>query len=278
MTLSRSGPKRWWATVLAVATLAGLAAAAACGEETAEPGDGGPKGEVVVFAASSLTDAFREAAARFEQIHPGSTVRLNLASSAALATQINEGAPADVFASADLAQMEVVAGKGKMDEPRMFATNDLVVVTPRDGTTVRTFEDLAANGGRLILAAKDVPIGRYAREVLANGSAPSTGIAPDFGERVLANLRSEEANARAVLAKVVLGEADAGIVYRTDALAAGDAVRTIEIPTRFYVVASYPIAALSDAGNATLARAWIAFIVSAEGQAILVRHGFGVPR
>jgi molybdate transport system substrate-binding protein len=120
-----------------------------------------------------------------------------------------------------------------------------------------------------------VPIGAYARQVLANASQASGGPGPNFADDVLANLASNEANVRAVLAKVQLGEADAGIVYNTDAAVAGDDVKVIEIPEAYNVVATYPIVALKEAGNPAVAQAWIDFILSAESQAILAKHGFG---
>lgn len=234
-------------------------------------------GEIVVFAASSLTDAFKELAAGFEAEHAGAKVTLNFASSSALATQINAGAPADVFASADLAQLKVVMDAKNAYEAQLFATNELVVVTPVKGAKVTTFAGLAQPGVRLVLAGKDVPAGRYARESLLRAATLEGAIAPDFATKVLANLKSEESNVRAVLTKVQLGEADAGIVYRTDAKAAGGDVTVIEIPPAFNVTAQYPIAVVNNGKNVTSAEAFVEFLFLAEGQRIMTKHGFGQP-
>lgn len=230
---------------------------------------------VTVFAAASLTDAFTEIGAAFEDANPGSTVRFNFAASSALATQINEGAPADVFASADNNQMSVVLDAGNAAEPQLFVRNVLVVVTPADSELER-FEELAIEGLRLVLAGPDVPVGRYSRQILENASGVG-GIAPDFGERVLANLRSDEANVRAVLSKVQLGEADAGIVYQTDARVAADDVRVIEIPELYNVIADYHIAVVNGAEESGPASGFIAFVLSPDGQAILREYGFSSP-
>jgi molybdate transport system substrate-binding protein len=234
-------------------------------------------GEVIVFAASSLTDAFKEAGTKFQETFARARVTFNFASSSALAIQINEGAPADVFASADTVQMKNVADRGNATSSAIFATNVPVVVTPGSGSPVASFADLAKPGVRLVLAAPEVPVGRYARDILANASKAAGGVSPDFSERVLANLRSDEANVRAVLAKVQLGEADAGVVYATDAAVAASDLEVVDIPTAYNIVARYPIAALQGAKNPVAARAWITFITGADGQAVLAKYGFGKP-
>lgn len=248
----------------ATAAAAGVAAVAlalsACG-------GGGGEEEITVFAAASLSDAFGELAAAFEAEHPGVTVRLSLAGSAALRTQILEGAPADVFASASPQEVEALEAGGLVREQRTLASNTLVVAT-RDGG-VGSFEDLAAPGVRLVLAGEDVPAGRYARAALALADADGA-FGEDFAGRVLANVRSNEANVRAALAKVELGEADAAIVYATD-LAAADGVRAVPVPPRFQVAAEYRIALLS---GSDAAEAFVAFATSPEGKAVLVHHGF----
>jgi molybdate transport system substrate-binding protein len=127
-----------------------------------------------------------------------------------------------------------------------------------------------------VLAAKDVPIGRYARQILANASG-ANGVGPGFGDQVLRNLKSEEANVRAVLSKVQLGEADAGIVYRTDIAAASGEVTAIDIPGQYDVVAEYPVATVMDSKNAATARAFVEYILSDAGQATLAKYGFGKP-
>lgn len=244
--------------------------ASSCGSSGA---DGPGRTEITVFAASSLTDAFKEAGKAFEVANPGTSVTFSFASSAALAVQIHEGAPADVFASADLTQMRLAEERGDVAEPAEFALNLPVIVVPLGTSSVQEFGDLAKPGVRLVLAGKDVPIGRYAREVLRKASEAG-GIAPDFSEEVLANLRSEEANVRAVLAKVQLGEADAGIVYQTDV---SKSVEVVEIPADYQVLARYPIAVVRNSAKQAEAEAFIDFVRSSEGQAILKKHGFAVP-
>ena len=263
------------ALVLAAGGLLTALAAAACGDDSEAPAAGvGPAtGNITVFAASSLTDAFTVAAKRFRELHPNAAVTFNFAASSALAVQINEGAPADVFASADGVQMKTVADKGNVAGARIFATNTPVVVVPRAGSPVGSFDDLAKAGVRLVLAGPEVPIGRYSREILAKAGA-AKGEGSEFERRVLANLRSNETNVRAVLTKVALGEADAGIVYATDVGAAAQDVRAIHVPAAYNVVAEYPIALTVRANNRLTAEAWVTFLLSAEGQAILAKFGF----
>ena len=255
------------ALALAVATIL-----AACGSSGDDPDDS----EILVFAASSLTEAFKELGTTFEQENPGTKVTFNFAASSALATQINEAAPADVFASADAAQMKVVTDKGNAAGPVIFAKNSPVVVVPKGRSGVAAFADLAKPGLRLVLAAKEVPIGRYSREILTNASATG-GVSADFSDNVLANLKSDEANVRAVLTKVQLGEADAGIVYKTDVAAAAGEVAVVEIPAAYNVVAEYPIAVTKQTQNRASADAFVAFVRSAEGVAILEKYGFAKP-
>lgn len=225
---------------------------------------------LTVFAASSLTEAFEEIAQTFETTHEGVKVVLNFAGSSTLSAQIVQGAPADVFASADPQQMAVVAAAGLvLGEPKDFAGNKLVVVTPQDSVVV-SLEDLATPGVKVVLAAPEVPVGAYAREVLENLNAV---YGPDFKTRVEANLVSEEPNVRQAAAKVELGEADAAVVYATDAAVLSN-VRTVEIPAAANVMASYPVAVLKDAPQPDLAAGFVAFVLSDAGRAILAAHGF----
>jgi molybdate transport system substrate-binding protein len=235
------------------------------------------EGDITVFAASSLTDAFKEAGTKFQEKNPKAKVTFNFAASSALSTQINEGAPADVFASADSAQMKNVTDKGNAADPVIFVTNVPTIVVPKSGSPVATFADLAKRGVRLVLAAPEVPIGRYARDVFTNASKASGGVSTDFSDKALANLKSNEANVRAVLSKVQLGEADAGIVYTTDAGVAANDVKLVEIPASYNIIAQYPIATIKASKNAIVAKAWVDFILSADGQAIMTKWGFGKP-
>lgn len=229
--------------------------------------------DLVVQAASSLTEAFTQEARAFETAHPGAHVLLNFAGSSTLSTQITQGAPADVFASADVAQMEVVARAGLLaGEPVTFTGNELVVVAA-SGTRITSPEDLARRGVRLVLAGPVVPVGAYSRLVLAKLDAL---YGAGFSERVLANVVSEELNVRLVAAKVELGEADAAIVYSTDA-AVMQGVDVVQIPAEANINAAYQIAALKGARYPRLAQAFIEFVRSTKGQNILEQHGFTPP-
>jgi molybdate transport system substrate-binding protein len=229
---------------------------------------------VSVSAASSLTEAAEELAAAFEARHDGVEVEVNLGSSSTLATQIVQGAPVDVFMSANLAQMQVVVDEGLVrGEPAVFARNRLVVIAPQ-ASPVASLEDLAEEGVLLVLAGPEVPVGAYARRSIEKMDAAFGG---DFGARVLANVVSEEINVRAVAAKVRLGEADAAIVYATDAVAVPDA-RVIEIPDELNVVGDYPVAVLAGARDPELARAFVELVLASEGQDILAGWGFAAVR
>jgi len=229
-----------------------------------------------VFAAASLTDAFTEIGNNFQSANPNVTVTFNFAGSQALRTQIEEGAPADVFASANAKEMDaLVAGSFVIAEAsRVLLSNKLVVILPVDNPAgIDSLEDLAASGIKIVLAAEEVPVGRYSREAFEkmNGQFGS-----DFSQKLLANVVSNEDNVKQVAAKIQLGEADAGIVYTSDAVAAPD-LATIEIPTELNVIAKYPIAPLVESANADLAEAFIAYALSDEGQAILQKWGFASP-
>jgi molybdate transport system substrate-binding protein len=230
---------------------------------------------VSVFAAASLADAFAEIARSFERAHPGVHVRLNLAGSQQLEAQLEQGAAADVFASADERWMttarehSLVAG-----EPQVFARNRLVAIVPRTNPArIGRLQDLARPGVKLVLGADAVPVGRYAREVLQNLSR-ATGFDPGYAKRALANLVSEEENVKSVVAKVQLGEADAGFCYRSDiSPAVARFVRAIPIPDSANVVASYPIALVAGAAEPESAREFIALVLSPAGQQVLARRG-----
>ena len=229
--------------------------------------------ELTVFAASSLTEAFAEIAAVFEGQNDGVEVRLGFDGSSTLATQIIQGAPADVFASADERQMQLVVNEGLAgSEPQLFTGNRLVLITPED-SDVTGLEQLAKPGVLLVLAAPDVPVGAYAREALAKMNA---AYGADFSRRVLENLVSEESNVRQVALKVELGEADAAIVYATDATVA-EGVTTLDIPDDLNVLGTYPVATLTGSPQPELAQAFVDLVLSSEGQAILAGRGFIAP-
>ncbi len=231
---------------------------------------------LTVFAAASLSDAFAEIAAAFEAAHPGARVQFSFGGSSALATQIEEGAPVDVFASANLTQMQRVRDSGHIpNRPRVFARNRLVVITPADNPAgIETLADLAQPGLLLVLAAPDVPVRDYTEAMLELMAAdPEYG--PEFRDAVLANLVSEEDNVRQVAAKVALGEADAGVVYSSDVTPdiAGKVLR-LDIPDAFNTLAEYPIARVAGSADPWLGWQFIRFVLSAEGQAILAKWGF----
>lgn len=228
--------------------------------------------ELVVMAASSLTNAFDEIGADFSAANPGVTVLASYASSSDLALQLSEGAPADVFASANNKQMQVAADAGRIaGDPATFVSNRLVIIVPADNPAgIETYADLANPGIKLVLGAPDVPIRDYSNQSIAlMGDAA-------FQAAVFANLVSEEPNVRQVATKVSLGEADAGIVYTSDVTPdIADSVLVIEIPDEMNVLAAYPIAVVEGAPAGNLAQAFVDFVLSPDGQAILATWGFG---
>jgi molybdate transport system substrate-binding protein len=226
-----------------------------------------PRRELVVFEAASLKDAFARLARRFEGENPGVTVVANAAGSQELRAQIEHGASVDVLATADRKTMDALAGQHLVAAPAIFACNEpVVVVRPALASTVRAFADLP-RAERVVVGAPEVPIGGYTREILRRAGA-------DFAARVEARVVSRELNVRQVLAKVTLGEADAGVVYRSDALLARDAARVVEIPAALNVTAEYPIAVLAAAPHAELARKFVALVTSPAGTETLREAGF----
>ena len=228
--------------------------------------DGGPeRTELVVFAAASLTEAFDEVTDAFEDANPGTSVDLNFAASSALREQILEGAPADVFASANGSNMDAVVDAGEADDSQAFAQNHLEIVVPAGNEAeVAGLHDFARDELFVGLCAEEVPCGEFGRQALANA-----GVEP--------SVDTNEPDVRALLAKVQSGDLDAGLVYRTDVLAAGDEVEGIEVPDEHDVVAAYPIAVLARSEVPDVAGAFVAFVLSADGQEILASHGFEGP-
>lgn len=259
------------ALVQQAGTLALALALAACGgraddRASREAGGGSLGGDVRVSAAASLTDAFAEISSAFAAAHPGVHVVLNLAGSSSLRTQILDGAPVDVFASANPANMDQVVEAGEVSgRSHVFAHNRLEIAVPVGNPAgVRGLGDFADGALRLGLCAASVPCGDFARRALDKAG-------------VTASLDTNEPDVRALLTKVELGELDAGIVYTTDVTAARGAVEGVAIPEAANVVAAYPIAVLSSAPHPAAARAFVDFVLSAEGRAILARYGFGSP-
>jgi molybdate transport system substrate-binding protein len=234
------------------------------------------QGQLTIFTAASLTEAFKEMGENIEQANPGTKVTFNFAGSPTLRTQLAQGARADVFASADEPNMQGAQKEGTIaSEPRLFVRNQLVAIVPAaNPAQVMRLQDLAKPGVKLVLTNKAVPVGNYSRQALAKMSQDAA-FGSEFATRVLANLVSEETNVKQVVAKVQLGEAHAGIVYASDVTpAVRGAVKVLAIPDPFNVIAHYPIAVVRDAPNAAGARAFIDYVLSPAGQAILTKHGF----
>jgi molybdate transport system substrate-binding protein len=234
-----------------------------------------PEPELTVFAAASLTGAFQEIGGMFEQAHPGTRVRFNFAGSQQLATQLEQGAIADVFASADQRWMDYAVEKDLVaGEARLFAHNRLVVIVPTTNPArIGRLQDLAKRGVKLVIAAEAVPVGGYTRQSLAKlAQAPDFG--KDYDRRVLANVVSQEENVKAVVTKVQLGEADAGVVYASDALGSvARHLRVFAIPDEQNVIADYPIAALKGASAPSAAENFIGLVLAPEGQNVLKKFG-----
>ncbi len=263
--------------------LAGLLAAAlpgltACGSTTTptKPAAGSTSarsatstatisGTVNVFAAASLQETFTTLKKQFEAAHPGLTITPNFGASSALAQSINQGSPADVFASASQTNMDQVVQTGGATTSKAFAKNVMeIAVPPANPAGVTGIADLATSGVKVALCQAQVPCGTVAAKVFANAKLTVTPV-------------SQEPDVKSVLTKVQLGEVDAGVVYVTDVKAAGDKVKGIEIPAEVNASTSYPIATLTRAPNAAAAAAFTAYVLSAEGQAVLTTGGFAAP-
>jgi molybdate transport system substrate-binding protein len=236
------------------ALLATAVLAASCGG-----GDAGAGGDLTVFAAASLTEAFQELAP---------DVTFNFAGSDELATQIREGAPADVYAAASPRYPDELFEEGLIEEPQIFATNRLVLIVPADNPAgIESVDDLMADGVKLVVGAEGVPIGDYTRTVLEN-----IGMSD-----VLDNVVSHEEDVKGVVGKITSGAADAGFVYVTDATAAGDDVEAIELPDGAQAVVQYPIAVVVGSANAEAAQEFVDLVLGEDGQETLADAGFGPP-
>ncbi len=247
--------------LVVVALIAALALAAGCGSSaTAEDGEAAQELELTVFAAASLTDAFTELGADFTAAHPGVNVTLNFAGSNDLVTQIGQGAPADVLATADTGTMSDAGDL--VDDPQPFAANKLVIaVAPGNPLGIRNLEDLSREDLKIVLAAPEVPAGKYADEILSRAGVKTEPV-------------SLEVTVKGVVTKVALGEADAGIVYATDVAAAKGDIEGVPIPDDENVVAVYPLATVVSSAHAEDAAAFVAFVLSADGRTVLEDHGF----
>jgi molybdate transport system substrate-binding protein len=246
----------------AVLAAVALVLAGCGGDDEPSGGSSAAPAELKVFAAASLTAAFTEIGEQFTNSN-GTKVVFNFAGSQALATQIQQAAPADVFASADTANMDKVTDL--VNTPQNFAGNQLqIVVEKGNPKNVQSLEDLANPDLKVVLAAPDVPAGKYAAESLAKADVTVEPV-------------SEEDNVKAVVTKVSLGEADAGIVYVTDVTAGGDKVEGVDIPEELNVLATYPIATVKTSKAPDPAQAFMEQVLGAEGQQILKTNGFLPP-
>jgi len=250
-------------TGLLVTAIAATLAACGGGDDDAAAGDGAVGGEVQVFAAASLTDVFEEVATVFEEAHPDADVTFNFAGSSALVTQVAEGAPADVLATASPGTMDDAVAADVVDgSPEVFARNALVLAVPAGNPGEIAGLDGLADGERFVgLCADDVPCGTLAADVLADA-----GVTP--------SVDTYEPDVRSLLTKITSGELDAGLVYRTDAQAAGDDVEVIEVPGLAEQTTAYPTSVVRDAPNTEAAELFVELVLSDEGQAILAEAGF----
>ena len=245
---------------------------------SARPAVAPVSGEIVVFAASSLTDAFQDMATAFQQANPNARLTFNFGASSQLATQLGQGARADVFASADQAQMDNANKADVLAGPdRAFVRNRLVLITPGENRRhITGIHDLANEGVKFVTAQPSVPIGQYTAQVLDKASA-DPGYGADFKSRVQANTVSQEDNVRQVVSKVQLGEADAAVVYSTDATPqVRDQLQIIEIPDALQTLATYPIA-VANGSNSAGGEAFVSYVLSSQGQATLAKWGFLAP-
>ncbi|NLU74450.1 molybdate ABC transporter substrate-binding protein [Streptomyces sp. HNM0575] len=258
-------PRRTAAAVLTAALLVPLAA---CGGDdkgsgTKDGSSSAPKANLTVLAASSLTDVFKTAGKKYEKENPGTKLKFSFAGSQELAAQVKQGAPADALVTADTKTMDGL--KSDAGKPTVIAKNRLVIATGKNNPEkIRKLKDLADPKLKVVLAAPEVPVGRYSRQVLDE-------------QKIKVKPVSEEANVRAVLSKVELGEADAGIVYKTDAATVPDKVQAIKIPDDENAVASYPAATLKSSKNSKAAAAFVKWLSTPEAQKLLRDAGFQKP-
>jgi molybdate transport system substrate-binding protein len=265
--------------LFAAALISGLAVAwlAGCGRDAngGEAADGGNQGgTLTILAASSLTDAFGELARTFEEQNPGTEVRTSFGASSEMLAQIQQGAPADVFASADQENMDTAVKGGLVaGRPEIFVKNREVVMVPKDNpANIKGLRDLAKPDIKLVLAENEVPAAEYAKEILHKASAR---YGEDFEKNVLSNVVSREVDVRASVNRVAVGDADATFGYASDYTPEiRDRVEVVQIPPDLNIVATYPVAALKNAKSPELAKKWVDLVTGEEGQRVLKEWGF----
>lgn len=222
-------------------------------------------GSITVLAAASLQEAFTTIGSQFEKANPGTKVTFSFGPSSGLATSINQGAPADVFASASPTNMDQVVSAGRAADPKTFVSNQMeIAVPPKNPADVHGLDDLAKSSVKVALCQPQVPCGAVAAKVFTNARIKVTPV-------------TQEVDVKSVLTKVILGEVDAGVVYVTDVRAAGSQVKGIEIPADVNASTDYPIATVSGSKNAGTAAAFMAYVLSPQGQTVLTSDGFATP-
>lgn len=252
---------------------------AACGGSTSSTTSTVTTGPAVttlnVFAAASLKESFNVIAAKYTRAHPNITIKLNFAGSQILEQQIASGAPADVFASADQTNMQKAVDAGLVGNSQVFVKNRLtVILSAANPGNINSLKDLSRKGVKIDIGAPAVPAGKYSLQVLAK-MAQSSNYGPAYENAVKANFVSQETDVKAVVNKVQLGEVDAGFVYVTDVTAAvSNKIKMIDIPDNFNVIAQYPIAVAKSSAHSNDARAFVQYILSPEGQAVLQQYHF----
>lgn len=266
--------------ILTTCLLMGMALIAAGCTTTADTGTPSTHGKktITVFTAGSLKGAFTEIATQYEADYPGTTVVLNIDGTQALRTQVEQGARGDVFASANTKHMDALMAEGLMKNGTVtnFLENRVTIALPVSNPgDIQEIDDLATPGKKVLIGTPEVPVGEYARQVLENmAEEPEYG--QEYADAVMANVISEETNVNNIIAKLLIGEADAGFTYASDAItpAYADQLTTIPIPDEYNVIAHYPIGVLRESADPETAADFIAFIRSEEGGVILSSYGF----
>ena len=272
--LTRTPRRPVWAALVLIALLVLLAGCGSPGSGSASPA-ASPPAKLTVFGATSLTKVFPQIAAAFQKSHPGVEFAFNFAGTDTLVTQIEQGAPADVFAGASAKYGDQLSGEGLIDAPQIFATNKLVVILPADNSAgITSLKDLARPGVKVVIGDPAVPIGTYTATVLQNLNAT---LGADYAAKVQKNVVSLATDVAGVKSSIETGEADAGFVYVSDALSEGSTVKQIDIPASAQPVPTYPIAMVKATKNATAAQEFVTFVMGPEAQTLLRAAGFGPP-